>query len=75
MPRYFARKIKDLQHRRTFSHDAVKFQVPEQLLFEHAHAPPLIVKLRRIVQRFLQVRAVNRLGQKICRAPPDRFQR
>lgn len=53
----------------------MEFQILQQLLFEHPHAPPLIVELRGIIQRFLQVRAVNRFWQKVRRSAPDRFQR
>jgi hypothetical protein len=44
VPRYLAREVKYFQHRRAFPHDAVELQILQQLLFELADAPPLIVQ-------------------------------
>ena len=42
--RHLAREIEDLQHRRAFADDAVKFKIFQQLFFERADAPPLVVQ-------------------------------
>ncbi len=75
MPRHLAREVEDLQHRRTLSHDPVEFQILQQLFLEHTHAPALIVQLRDIVQRLLQVRPVYGFWQKVCCSATDGFQR
>jgi len=65
MTRHLARKVKNFQHRRTFAHNAVEFQILEQLLFELTHPPPLVVQSRDVVECAFQTHAVNGLGQKI----------
>ncbi len=75
MARDFSGKIEYFQHRRTFSHDSVEFQILQQLLLEGPHATPLVVQRGDIVQCFLQARAVDRLRQEVHGSPADGIQR
>jgi hypothetical protein len=43
VPGHLPSKIKHLQHRRAFSNNAMEFQVLQQLLFQLAHPPALVV--------------------------------
>lgn len=75
MPRDLARKVKNLQHGGAFAHDAVKLKVLEQLLFERAHPPALILERRDFVQRALEAVAIDRFGQEVGGPASDGFER
>ena len=75
MAGHFARKIKNLEHRRALADDSVEFQVFQELLFEGFYASALVVERGDVVESALEATAVHGLRQEVERAPPDCLER
>jgi hypothetical protein len=73
VPRDFSHQVEYFQHRRAPPHNAVEFQIVQQLFFEFANASLLLKLDRQIVQRFFQAQRFHRFRQVVVGAPFNRI--
>ena len=71
VPRHLADHFEHFDHGRAAAHDAVKLQVAQQLLLEAADSLPLVKRFGKLVQGFLEARAVDRFGDVVVGAALD----
>jgi hypothetical protein len=67
------RQVEYFEHDGAFAHDAVKFEVGQQLLFEFANLFALGEELGEFIERFEQPAVINRLAEVIVGAAFYRF--